>query len=157
MNTKALMAVFVAVAMIGSAFAQGAGPQAGGPGQGKGGKRGPGGPMGRRGGPMNFDGPVLDKVNLNATQKSQVKTLKEKLGKDMKAAFDKNQGNREAMRTAMKGVGKSYRDGLMKILTPAQQKQYKSLMKAEMEKRRKEMGNRRGGPGGPGGPPPSGN
>ena len=154
MNLKALMAVGVAVAMIGSAFAQGAGPK----GAGQGGKRGPGGPGGmRRGGPMGFDGPVLEKLNLTASQKTQVKSLKDKLGKEAQATMEKNRGNRDAMREAFKGFGKKYKEGLDKILTPAQQKQYKTLMKAEMEKRRKEMGNRRpGGAGRPaGGPPPS--
>lgn len=161
MNTKALMALAVAVAMIGSAFAQAAGPQGENKGSGQSGAKGAKGAkrgqqmMGRRGGMMNFDGPVLAQLNLTSAQQSKVKTLKEKLAKEMKTTLEKNRGDREAMRKSLQAVGKQYRDELAKVLTPAQQKQYKTLMKAEMEKRRKEMGNRPGGARRPGTPPPA--
>lgn len=152
------MATFVAAAMIGSAFAQGAGPRPGaGGGAGKAGKgqRGPGGPMGRRGG-MMMNAEMMQKLNLTADQKAKIKVIAEKLGKDVRAAREKNSGDREAQMTAIRAIAKGTRESFMKVLTPAQRKQYDTLAKAEREKRRKEGGGRPGGPGRgrPGTPPP---
>lgn len=164
MNLKLSMAALAALALVGpmaaSALAQGAGPtgaQGGGAAQAGKGKRGQG-PAGmrRRGGPMGFDAPVLAKLNLTSAQQTQVKALKDKLSTSMREAMEKNRaanGDREAMKKTLQGFTKQYREGLEKILTPAQQKQYKTLLKAEMEKRKKAMGERRRG--GAGAPPPA--
>ena len=145
-QTKALVAGLVALAIVGTAFAQGAGPRGGGFGEGQGG--GPGG-RGMRRGPMGFDQEILAKLALNAAQTKRVADLKKTLGESAKAAMQKSQGDRGAQMAAVKAIGKKYRDGMEKILTPAQMTQYKALMKARREEMKKRMGNRGGGAGAP--------
>lgn len=153
-NTKMFVAALAAVALVAGSFAQGAGPKGGAVGGGaQGGQRGPGGGA-RRGGLMKMDEEVLATLNLTNDQKSRIKALKMKVGADMKAAMQKNQGDREAMKTAFKAAGKSYKEGLSRILSPAQEKQYHAAMKARMAEFRK---NHPGGAAGKGKgtPPPS--
>lgn len=156
-----IIATAMAMTLVTSAFAQGAGP-AGGQ---KGGQRqgGPGGPGGRQGGPgggmrrnpMQMDEPILAKLNLSGDQKKQVKNLKDQTAKKMKELMDKAQkggGDRSKMRDEFRSMMKGYNDGLEKILTAPQQAQYKKEMEAARKKMRDQFGNRQGGPGagGPG-------
>ena len=145
-NLKMIVATSIMGALTVSAFAQGAGPAGGAGTQGKG-KPGQGGPRGggqggmKRG--MGMDTEVLAKLKLTADQSKQVKALKDKTEAKMKELMAKAKGgDREKMREEFKGVFDGYRTGLSKILTPAQQAQYKKEM-AELRKKR-------GGPGGPG-------
>ncbi|MER3495576.1 MAG: hypothetical protein C4320_01360 [Armatimonadota bacterium] len=152
---KTFVVAVAAMTLVATSFGQAAGPV--------GSKRGPGGPdsqrgpgQNRRGGMMKMDEDILNTLNLMATQKSQIKTLKEKIAADMKAKFEKSKGDREGMIGAFKEAGKTYKEGLEKILTPDQTAKYKAAMKAKRE----EMRKKRGGPGGPGAgrpgtPPPS--
>lgn len=156
---KLLIATAAMTVMAVSAFAQGAGPAGGAKGgQRAGGPGGPGGPGGmRRGGILNFDQPILDKLKLTADQQKKVKALKaetQKKGEELRksmAAANKGEAPKPGerpkmspeMREKFKAITEGYQAGLKKILTPTQF--------ADYEKGIKEMrAKMRGGAGGPG-------
>lgn len=156
------------------------GGKKGGAAGGPGGPGGPGGQR-RMGGLMNRDAEVLAKLNLTDGQKKQVKELKSKTEAKMKEMFagmggpaggagagagkGKGKGAPPAggppaggpggpgagMREKMKEVFDGYTNGMKKILTPVQQKDYEKGMKELRDKMKKERANGGGAPGGPGG------
>ena len=82
----------------------------------------------------------LDKlVTLTAEQKTKVQAINLELAKQMDTQMQNNQGNRDAMRTAMQEIDKT-RDAKYKgALTDEQFKKYSD----DKEQRQKEMENRR--------------
>lgn len=161
--TKGIFAIVLGVSLVAPAMAQQSGPRGGGGVQG-GGQRGPGGPGGNRmmmGGRMKeVQTKVLAQLGLSDAQKSKLKALDAETEKKMKALMDANKGknqsdaSRKEMMEKFRAINESRKTQFEKILTPAQLKKYESLMKAEMEKMRKERekngGNRPGGRGGAG-------
>ena len=151
---KRLITIALAVA-LGSAmlFAQSAGPKAGGrpPQDGKPGEHRFGGGMMMRGKLKEIETKVFAKLNLTAQQKSAIKALDEKTAKSVAAlrptpkAGEKPSRPTEAQMEKMRAITKSRHDGLMKILNTNQQKQYKTLMEAEMKRLREERMKQRGG------------
>jgi len=136
-------------------FAQGAGPQGGAPGVGQqGGRRGGGQGMGgmrRMGGARmaQRNKELFAKLNLTADQKKKIEALQKKHQEKMRATFTQAGGpsaDRQALMEKFREMQKGYRAELMKILTPAQEKQYSAAVKEMREKMRKERG--QGGPGG---------
>lgn len=153
MNKLFLNAIVTVAALTVSAacLAQGAGPKGGPPrfgGQGGPGQRG-GGPM-QRLGKVNHE--ILAKLNLNGTQKRQVKVLDDHTTSKVKALMQKARaakGDRSQFRGQFRDIQKGYTEGLKGILTPAQFKKYQALRKAAMDKFRAEHPNGFGGrPGG---------
>ena len=88
---------------------------------------------------------VLSQLGLTSDQKKQVKGLNKTTADSFKKLMDASNGQRPD-REAMRGVMKSHREGLMKILTKDQQTKFKDLMKAQMEKMRAERGGGAGAP-----------
>lgn len=135
------------MALSTSAFAQQAGPRGGG-------GKPEGGREGRQGGGMRMmkiEDEIFAKLNLTAQQKTQINKLREDRRKAVEGLRAKNL-QREQIRPEMQKITTNYREGLKKILNPAQEKQYQELWKAAVEKMRKERGGQ-GRPGGrPGGP-----
>jgi hypothetical protein len=86
----------------------------------------------------------LDKlVKLTADQKKKIETINLDLSKQMDAKMQSNQGNqgnREAMRTAMQEVDKTRDEKYKAVLTDAQFKKYAE----DKAQRQKEMAERRG-------------
>lgn len=168
--TSILISSVIMLAIAVPAFAQQPGP---GGKQGAGGKAGaPASGQRRQGGGMRMGGlhkmeeSIFAKLGLSADQKAKLKALSDKEEKDNKAIMDKFRAMRESgkqpsdaerqkMRTQMESRRTAHEAALKKILTAAQYKKYQDLVKAEMEKMRKEFeknGGRPGGPGAPGGP-----
>lgn len=146
MNKRTLTTILAALMATTLVFAQAAGPRGGAGQAGPGGKGQVGGGVRRMG---QFQQKVLDQLNLNANQKSQIKALNDKRMAEMKARRDKMQANgqqvdREKMRAEMKKNQDAYQASLKKILTAQQFAKYEQLMKAEMEKMRKQGGGQPG-------------
>ena len=108
---------------------------------------GPSGPQGRLqgehrgggGGGMRMMQPILAKLNLTPSQKTQIDALQKQMRDQMKAEF---KGQRPApgtppdpaRRERMKAMREKFHKELMAILTPAQRKQFKQEMQ-EMQKK----------------------
>lgn len=97
---------------------------------------------------------IFKQLSLTNEQKPRIEAAQKKRNDEMRAVMTGG-GDRTQMRPKMRGITENYNKELQKILTPAQWKKYQELRKAEMEKIRKEMGNRRPG-GAPGGAPGGG-
>ncbi|RYG32905.1 hypothetical protein EON81_19540 [bacterium] len=141
---KLAILAFLAVG-VASAFAQQPGPRPGGPGA-------PGGPRrmgmpGQRMTKMNEE--IYKQLNLTADQKKKVAALDKSYMEKGKKAFEASKGDFRAMREKTKGMREAHEKALFVILTDPQEKKYKSLRKAQMEKMRKQFGGMRGGPGAP--------
>ncbi len=137
-----LVGIVAAVGALATAsFAQKPGPggQGGQGGKFGGGQGGPG--QGRMQGMRKMQEEILAKLNLTADQKSKIKALNDKFQKDIQALM--KSGDPQSNRDKFRELSKNHRDAMMKILTPAQQTQYKKLI----DEARKKFG----GPGGPGG------
>jgi Spy/CpxP family protein refolding chaperone len=141
----------MAACLVGSASAQAAGPRGGGVeagGQGAGKGQGHGGGMRM----LKVQHEVLGKLGLSVDQNKRVEDLAKGLMAHMKDLRAKAKaGDKEQIKGQMKSIREDYNKSLMAILTPAQQTQYKQLMKEEMLKMRKEGGGK--GNFGKGGPP----
>lgn len=167
------IATGLAISLASVAFGQAAGPGKGTQGGTKppqGGQQGQrqGGTMMRMGGNrMNeIQTKILTQVGATADQKNKVAALNKKRDADMKAKFEKmrasgKQPDRETMRKEFEGIQKAYNASLAKILGKDKYAKYDKLMKAEIEKMRKERekngGNRppQGGKTGGKTPPPA--
>ena len=159
---KHVLMIAAALLLGAMSFAQGAGPKGGAPGaagQGKG--QGKGGGMMRMGGARGeIEKKVFAQLGLNAAQKTKVAALQKSQQDKVKAAFagmkppaqgqKPDQATMQKMQATMKKLRDGYQTGLKGILTPAQYTKYQTLMKAEMDKWRKDH------PGGPGGKPGGG-
>lgn len=165
--TKFLIVTLAFGALVSASFAQAGGPGgrpggAGGSGRpgGPGAPGGPGGPGGqgqRRNLMHEMEQKILNQLNLTADQKAKIKKLDEDTDKKMKALMDKARAgganvDRQKVGQDMRKIMEDRKTALYKILTPAQKTKYDSLMKAEMEKFRKEHPRGAGGPGGAGAP-----
>jgi len=115
---------------------------------------GPGGPGGRlqagQGGPGGgrmmmrlgeTQKKILGQLDLSADQKKKIEALDKKTKTSMEKLM-KEPGDRQAKGPKMREIMQSHREDLNKILTPAQQKKYQELMKAEMQKMRDQRGDR---------------
>lgn len=160
---KKLITFIVSALMVGvmatAAMAQDAGPGGRGPGGAPGG-RGPGGPGGpggdrtkMRAKMKEIEAKVLAQLKLTDAQKTKIKNLNAKYDKQM-ADLQKSTADRETKMKKMRTMMESRRKEFMAILTPEQQKKFDALMKAEMEKLRKER--EKNGGQKPGGSKPSG-
>lgn len=156
---KGIFAIVLGVSLVAPAMAQQSGPRGGGGVQG-GGQRGQGGQGGRMmgGGRMKeVQTKVLAQLGLTAAQTAKLKALDAETEKKLKALMDGNRGknqsdaSRKEMMDKFRAINEDRKNQFEKILTPAQLKKYESLLKAEMEKMRKERekngGNRPGGGG----------
>ncbi|MDR1172463.1 MAG: hypothetical protein LBL24_08430 [Bacteroidales bacterium] len=82
----------------------------------------------------------LDKlVTLTADQKTKIEAIDLDLAKQMDSKIQGNQGDRDAMRTAMQELDKTRDTKYKAVLTDEQFKKYSD----DKEQRRKEMENRR--------------
>jgi Spy/CpxP family protein refolding chaperone len=82
----------------------------------------------------------LDKlVTLTADQKTKIEAISLDLAKQMDTKMQSNQGNRDAMRTAMQELDKTRDTKYKEVLNDEQFKKYSD----DKEQRRKEMENRR--------------
>lgn len=140
---KSLSLVALLAVCATAAFAQQPGARPGGPGPG-GMMRGPSARMGK----MNAE--IYKQLGLTADQKKKVDALDKAHMAKMKALFDSASkgGDRSAMRDKFMKLRDEHEKGLFGILSDAQEKKYKTLRKAAMDKFRKERGGMRG-PGGP--------
>lgn len=142
-KTLSLVALLAVCAT--AAFAQQPGTSPKGPGRpgGPGMMRGPGARMGK----MNAE--IYKQLGLTADQKKKVDALDKSHMAKMKALFDSASkgGERSAMRDKFMKLRDEHEKGLFAILSDAQEKKYKTLRKATMDKMRKERGGMR--PGGP--------
>ena len=140
----------LAAVLVAPTFAQDPGP---------GGKREGGQREGRAGGPgggmkrmAEMEKQILSKLDLTAVQTTKIEALNKKFQADVKELMEemKGQGN-VGQPGDRKGGGKlgelrkSHHDTMMKILTPSQQENYKTLRKEMMEKLKEKGGNRPGG------------
>jgi Spy/CpxP family protein refolding chaperone len=78
-------------------------------------------------------------LTLTADQKTKIQAINLDLAKQMNAQFQNNQGDREAMRSAMQAIEKKRDEQYKPVLTADQFKKYL----ADKEERRKEMEARR--------------
>lgn len=155
---KTIVSIAILAALVVPSTAQDSGPKGG---QRPGGQVGAGGkgdrgPGMRMGGMRKVEEKVLGQLGLNAGQKQKIEALNKKFEADVKKLMDEMQkqgknADRKAMGEKVRKLMEGRRDGLFKILTPAQKSKYEQLMKAEMEKMRKEREkNRPGGAAKPG-------
>lgn len=137
-----LVGILAALGALATAsFAQKPGPGQGGKGNKvDGGKGGPG-QGGRMQGMRKMQEEILAKLNLTADQKAKIKSLNDKFQKEIQDLM--KAGDPQSNRDKFRELSKTHREAMLKILTPAQQKQYKTLI----DEARKKFG----GPGGPGG------
>lgn len=138
---KKKVVMVAAALLLGTAsFAQTAGPRGGAPGAAGQGQRG----QAQRGaGGMQIEKNVFDKLGLSAAQKQKIEALQKNQAAKMKEMRDKAKASgakpdRTAMQASMKKMREEHLASLKSILTPAQFTKYQELMKAEMEKFRKE-------------------
>lgn len=169
---KNVLKIFVATAVMGvltvSAFAQGAGPTAGGKGGPQAGAKGKG-PGGGRRGMLQMDSEILAKLKLTPDQDKKVKALKaetQKKAEALRKSLGAGKGGAKAgagappaggpggrpqispeVREKMKAINEGYVAGLKKILTPNQFATYEKEVKAMRDKMKAQFGNRAGGPG----------
>ena len=174
---KNVLKIFVATAVMGvlavSAFAQGAGPTAGGKGGPQAGGKGKG-PGGGRRGMLQMDTEILAKLKLTPDQDKKVKALKadtQKKAEALRKSLGAGKGGAKAggakagagappaggpggrpqispeVREKMKAINEGYVAGLKKILTPNQFSTYEKEVKAMRDKMKAQFGNRAGGPG----------
>jgi Spy/CpxP family protein refolding chaperone len=123
------LGVVVALCSV-PALAQGPGGGSGGPGRGgPGGGRGGFGGRGRGFSILRLSPPVQARLGLDAAQKSKIDAIGKKLMSDAQGLFGGG-GDREAAMTKMRGLGAKAEADAVKLLKPAQKKQYDSL-KAE--------------------------
>jgi len=140
---KKLITFIVSALMVGvmatAAMAQDAGPGGRGPGgPGQGGPGGPGGDRAKMRGKMKeIETKVLAQLKLTDAQKTKIKALNAKYDKQM-ADLQKSTADRETKMKKMRTMMESRKKEFMAILTPEQQKKFETLMKAEMDKLRKE-------------------
>ncbi len=110
---------------------------------------------------MKANHEIMGKLNLTPAQQTKLKALTEAFQAKMKEMRGKQgapgaagQGaapaDRKAMMEKFRPMVEQYRKDFNAVLTPAQQKQYETLMTEYREKMKKERG--LGGPGGPGTP-----
>ena len=78
-------------------------------------------------------------LTLTADQKTKIQAIEVDLGKQMNTLRQNNQGNRDAMRTAMQEIDKKRDEKYKAVLTADQFKKYL----ADKEQRQKEMEERR--------------
>ena len=78
-------------------------------------------------------------LTLTADQKNKIQAINLDLAKQMNAQFQNNQGDREAMRSAMQAIEKKRDEQYKPVLTADQFKKYL----ADKEERQKEMERRR--------------
>jgi hypothetical protein len=133
-----------AVLMAAFAPAQGAGPRGGAPGKGD-----------RAEFAKKMEAAhqnVLKRLNLTPKQTQEVAALDKKRAEQLKALREKNAGQGRdgaaPRREEMRKIQQDYRAGLERILGPDKSKQYRELMREEMQKQ--GLGQRRQG-GKPGG------
>lgn len=141
---KHVVMVAAAVLLGTVSFAQTAGPRGGAPG----GQAGKGAKAGQRGQGGQLEQKVFGQLGLSAAQKQKIEALRKSRMDQFKAMREKakasgQQPDRKAMAGTFKKMQEEYQASLKNILTPAQFTKFQSLMKAEMEKYRKEH------PGGP--------
>ena len=78
-------------------------------------------------------------LSLTADQKTKIEAIELDLAKQMDTRLQNNQGDREAMRTAMQEIDKTRDTKYKEVLSEEQLKKYL----ADKEQRQREMGNRR--------------
>ncbi|MBS1716275.1 MAG: Spy/CpxP family protein refolding chaperone [Armatimonadetes bacterium] len=155
---KRLLILSLLAVSTASLLAQAPGPKAGAPGQG--GAGGHGEKMNRMG---QMEKEILSKLNLTADQKKQIAALQKQLKpkrEALMAQMKDAKGDRtkmQALRPQFQALRKEHEEGLMKILTPAQQKQFKDAIAQWMKDHPRPGGGAGGGggrpgPGGAGGP-----
>ena len=141
------IATGLAMSLATAAFAQAAGPGKGT----QGGTKPPAGQQGQRqGGGMRMGGrtaeiqsKILTQIGATADQKNKIKALNTKREAEMKAMFEKmrasgKQPNRDEMRQKFEASQKAYNTSIATILGKDKYAKYDKLMKAEIEKMRKE-------------------
>lgn len=130
---KIAFTLIVAVAAFGvtsSAFAQDAGPRSGAPhaGHGQGQKK-----------MHEAMKRVLSQLDLSADQKDKIQDLQEKGKAKVQELREKAKtGDKDKAREEYRAFQKENRESIQKILTREQQEKFKTLMKAEIDKMRKD-------------------
>jgi len=79
-------------------------------------------------------------LSLTADQKTKIQAIETELGKEMSAIREKNQGDRDAMRTAMQELDKKRDAKYKEVLTADQFKKYLE----DKEQRQRERGQGQG-------------
>lgn len=82
-------------------------------------------------------------LNLNQNQVAQIKDLQAKRKAEMMAEFEKNKGDRQAKMDQMTAKRAQMDADMKKILTPEQYDKWQADRKANMEKRKAEMKDRK--------------
>ncbi|MCB8933248.1 MAG: hypothetical protein M9921_09795 [Fimbriimonadaceae bacterium] len=137
----------LAGSLVTAAFAQAAGPKNGGQGQGlgQGQRQGQGQQLqnrARAGQMQKINQEVLAKLNLNKRQQSKLEAAQKKLQDGLKELMEKAREtkDRAAFREEAQKLQTEYRETVKTTLTEQQLKKYQELMRAALEKLRKDGG-----------------